>query len=103
MEASNKKYDFECSLSRIDEILNASNDSFEESDSIVDRAKLTFTNGFYVHCTALFVDIRDSSNMTDAQIKKDRTAADKLSKKALWSEFIKYYWQAYDFALQKVK
>lgn len=66
MEASNKKYDFECSLSRIDEILNASNDSFEESDSIVDRAKLTFTNGFYVHCTALFVDIRDSSNMTDA-------------------------------------
>ena len=41
--------------------------------------------------------------MTDAQIKKARTAADKLSKKALWSEFIKYYWQAYDFALQKVK
>ena len=43
------------------------------------------------------------SNMTDAEIKKARTAADKLSKKALWSEFIKYYWQAYDFALQKVK
>ena len=43
------------------------------------------------------------SNMTDAEIKKARTAAYKLSKKALWSEFIKYYWQAYDFALQKVK
>lgn len=41
MEASNFKYNFESSLSRIDEILNAPNDSFEESDSIVDRAKLT--------------------------------------------------------------
>lgn len=41
------------------------------------------------------------SNMTEAQVKKARTAADKLSKKALWSEFIKYYWQAYDFALAK--
>ena len=40
------------------------------------------------------------SNMTDAQVKKARTNAGKLSKKALWSEFIKYYWQAYDFALK---
>ena len=37
-----------------------------ESDSVVDRERLTFKNGFYVYCTALFVDIRDSSNMTDA-------------------------------------
>ena len=60
------KYDLNSSVSRIDEILDASNDAFVESDSIVDREKLTYTNGFYVHCTALFVDIRDSSNMTDA-------------------------------------
>lgn len=66
MEATNKRYDFSLSLSRIDEILDAPGDSFEESDSIVDRGKLTFKNGFYVYCTALFVDIRDSSNMTDA-------------------------------------
>lgn len=66
MKATNNKYDLVSSISRIDEILDASNDSFEESDSIVDREKLTYTNGFYVHCTALFVDIRDSSNMTDA-------------------------------------
>lgn len=45
MEASNIKYNFDSSLSRIDDILNAPNDSFEESDGIVDRAKLTFTNG----------------------------------------------------------
>ena len=41
------------------------------------------------------------SNMTESQVKKARSNADKLSKKALWSEFIKYYWQAYDFALSK--
>ena len=66
MKATNYKYDSNSSVSRIDEILDASNDAFVESDSIVDREKLTYTNGFYVHCTALFVDIRDSSNMTDA-------------------------------------
>ena len=66
MKATNKQYDFNLSLSRIDEILDASNDSFKESDSIVNREKLTYKNGFYVYCTALFVDIRDSSNMTDA-------------------------------------
>ena len=43
------------------------------------------------------------SAMTDAQVKKARAAADKLSKKALWSEFMKYYWQAYDFALKNKK
>lgn len=66
MKATNYKYDLDSSVSRIDEILDTSNDAFVESDSIVDREKLTYTNGFYVHCTALFVDIRDSSNMTDA-------------------------------------
>ena len=66
MKATNKQYDFNSSLSRIDEILDASNDSFKESDSIVNRENLTYKNGFYVYCTALFVDIRDSSNMTDA-------------------------------------
>lgn len=66
MKATNKQYDFNSSLSRIDEILDASNDSSKESDSIVNRENLTYKNGFYVYCTALFVDIRDSSNMTDA-------------------------------------
>lgn len=39
--------------------------------------------------------------MTDAQVKKTRSAAEKLSKKALWSEFISYYEEAYDIALTK--
>lgn len=37
----------------------------------------------------------------DKAVKAARANADKLSKKALWSHFIKYYEQAYDFALQK--
>ena len=41
------------------------------------------------------------SNFNDKQIKAARTKAYNLSKKALWSEFIKYYYQAYDVALRK--
>lgn len=41
------------------------------------------------------------SKFSDAQVKKARSAADKISKKALWGEFIKYYEEAYDIALQK--
>ena len=43
------------------------------------------------------------SNMTEEEVKKCRTNAEKLSKKALWSNFIKYYEQAYDFALRKAE
>ncbi|MBQ0072827.1 MAG: glycogen/starch synthase [Prevotella sp.] len=45
--------------------------------------------------------VAEFSSFSEAKVKKARAAADKLSKKALWSEFIKYYWQAYDFALSK--
>lgn len=43
------------------------------------------------------------SSMTAEEVKKCRAAADKLSKKALWSEFIIYYEDAYDFALRKAE
>lgn len=67
MEATNTEYNFNESIIRIDNILNASNDSFEEKDNFPNRNSLTYTNGFYVDCAALFVDIRDSSIMTDKQ------------------------------------
>jgi glycosyltransferase involved in cell wall biosynthesis len=41
------------------------------------------------------------SAMTQKQVDACRKAADALSKKALWSEFIKYYHEAYDIALRK--
>lgn len=63
MQTNFTSYDFEKSIVRIDEILNESDKSFEELDSIPSRDKLTYKNGFYVNCTALFVDIRDSSSL----------------------------------------
>ena len=41
------------------------------------------------------------SVMSDEDVKKCRQNAEKLSKKALWSEFIKFYEEAYDIALRK--
>ena len=43
------------------------------------------------------------SSMTDKEIEACRKAAGELSKKALWSEFIKYYHEAYDIALRKAE
>ncbi len=43
------------------------------------------------------------SNMTQEQIDACGKAAEQLSKKALWSQFIKYYHEAYDMALHKAK
>jgi deoxyribodipyrimidine photolyase len=43
------------------------------------------------------------SNYTADEVKKARQNAEKLSKKALWKEFIKYYEQAYDMALRKAE
>lgn len=47
--------------------------------------------------------VAEFSNMTDKQIKAIRTKAFNMSKKALWSEFIKFYHQAYDMALRKAE
>ena len=41
------------------------------------------------------------ASFDDVQVKRSRSNADKLSKKALWSKFITYYDDAYDFALRK--
>ena len=43
------------------------------------------------------------SGLSAKEIESCRKNAEKLSKKALWSEFIKYYEQAYDIALQKAE
>lgn len=45
--------------------------------------------------------VAEFSQMTKKQVCDARTAASNLSKKALWSEFIKYYHTAYDIALTK--
>ena len=47
--------------------------------------------------------VADFSNMSQQQVDACRKHAEALSKKALWSEFIKYYDEAYDIALRKAE
>lgn len=47
--------------------------------------------------------VAEFSNMPDSEINNARNNAEKLSKKALWNNFIKYYYQAYDFALRRAE
>ena len=47
--------------------------------------------------------VADFSNMTKKQIETCRKNAEALSKKALWREFIQYYYEAYDIALRKAE
>lgn len=65
MDSNYRKYDHVASFARIDEILSQPSGNFEEKESLPDRDTLTYTNGFYAYCTALFIDIRDSSKLPD--------------------------------------
>ena len=47
--------------------------------------------------------VADFSNMTADEVKKARQQAEQIAKKALWSHFIKYYYEAYDVALRKAQ
>lgn len=55
-------YDHIKSFERLDKIINGSY-TYDEVDNIPLRDKLTYDNGFYVNCSALFVDIRGSSKL----------------------------------------
>lgn len=70
MESNNKiSYDINKSSDRIDEILNANNSNYSDKDYIPSRSSLTYTNGYYVNVTALFIDIVGSSDMTDEHLR----------------------------------
>lgn len=56
-------YDIEKSSKRIDDILNSGNGNYSDVNSIPSRSELTYTNGYYVNVTALFIDIVGSSDM----------------------------------------
>ena len=65
MESNYLLYDFAKSRARLDDLLNTDDLSYEESDTIPSRDRLTYNNGFYVKCTSMFVDIRKSTAMTE--------------------------------------
>lgn len=64
MHANYKAYDFEKSRDRIDDILNSSDNSYEEKLEIPNRDNLTFTNGYYISCSAIFIDMRGSKEFS---------------------------------------
>lgn len=65
MESNFKTYNYMASFQRIQDILNQSDVNYEESDSLPDRTKLTYSNGYYSRCSAMFVDIRESSKLPE--------------------------------------
>lgn len=67
MESKNQFiFDIKKSAQRMDDILSNSNCNFSDEKEIPSRDKLTYTNGFYVNVSAIFIDIVGSSSMTDS-------------------------------------
>lgn len=65
MKTKHINYNFERSLERIDEILDSTDNNYEEKGTnMPSRDKLTYTNGFYVDVSAMFVDIRESTSLS---------------------------------------
>lgn len=64
MDGNYRPYDWASSSARIKAILDQPAGAYEEVDGLPDRDKLTFANGFYGMCSAIFIDIRDSSGLT---------------------------------------
>lgn len=65
MEATYSPFNFEKSRERISEILDSSNSGYEDHKGIPSRDKLTFTNGYYVDVTVLFIDMRGSKALSE--------------------------------------
>ncbi len=66
-------------------VIHRTDDNFGEVADIIEKTVVKF------------------ANMTAQEVKNARTNAEKLSKKALWSQFIRHYEAAYDLALRKAE
>ncbi|MFE8988983.1 hypothetical protein ACFYMI_14285 [Streptomyces collinus] len=73
MDSNHKPYNHIDSARRIKDYLTSTKQDFEEVDALPDREKLTFSNGFYASCSAIFVDIRESSKLP-SHYKRPRLA-----------------------------
>jgi class 3 adenylate cyclase len=65
MKATNQPYAIGASDARIAEILDLADNAFAEASAIPPSESLTYSNGFYVECAAMFIDIRGSSGLVD--------------------------------------
>jgi class 3 adenylate cyclase len=71
VDSNFKIYNHVPSFGRLDDILSQSQANYEEVKELPDRDKLTYANGFYASCSALFVDIRESSKLPDLYRRPD--------------------------------
>jgi len=65
VKSTGTKFDHVASNDRIKKILSGADTDYEEGNSLPSRDRLTYSNGFYVNCAAMFVDIRGSSKLPD--------------------------------------
>ena len=81
------------------------NTVFDKKGEISDGVKVIHRTDY--NYSEVADNIKDTvaafSGMTAKQVETCRKNAEALSKKALWSEFIKYYYEAYDIALSKAE
>lgn len=74
MDSNYRLYNHIDSADRIEEILRTPRGSYQEVDELPDRDRLTYTNGFYGMCSAIFVDIRDSSKLPQTYTQRPTLA-----------------------------
>jgi glycosyltransferase involved in cell wall biosynthesis len=81
------------------------NSVFGKPGEITDGVKVIHRTDYnYSEVADIIKDtVAEFSTFTQKQVDACRKNASDLSKKALWSEFIKYYDEAYDIALRKAK
>lgn len=82
----------------VNKVLNK-NSEIEDGVSVINRTDYNYNDV----ADAIALTIEKYSNFTLEEVKKCRQNAERLSKKALWSKFIEYYYEAYDFALMNLK
>ena len=81
------------------------NSVFGKEGEIQDGVKVIHRTDYnYSEVADIIKDtVAEFSNFTKKQVDEARKHAEELSKKALWSEFISYYYEAYDIALRKAE
>jgi class 3 adenylate cyclase len=65
MDSNHKIYDYKASAARIAGYLAQPDEQYEVRDILPSADTLTFKNGFYAYCSAIFIDLRDSSSLPD--------------------------------------
>ena len=79
------------------------NKVFGHQGEITDGVKVIHRTDYNYSEVADYIKdtVANFSGFTQKQVDACRSNAYKLSKKALWSQFIKYYYEAYDIALRR--